>query len=66
VLLKFFVDDFNAIESTGEQVYTNRFLDSKTIIEKYSYIFEWLQLFDFIIVILAVMILKHNKYGCSI
>lgn len=55
-----FVDDFNTIESTGEQVYaqTASTLDSKTIIEKYSYIFEWLQLFDFnIIVILAVMIL---------
>ena len=55
-----FVDDFNAIESTGEQVYaqTASTLDSKTIIEKYSYIFEWLQLFDFnIIVILVVMIL---------
>ena len=55
-----FVDDFNAIEATGEQVYaqTASTLDSKTIIEKYSYIFEWLQLFDFnIIVILVVMIL---------
>ena len=55
-----FVDDFDAIESTGEQVYaqTASTLDSKTIIEKYSYIFEWLQLFDFnIIVILVVMIL---------
>ena len=55
-----FVEDFNTIESTGEQVYaqTASTLDSKTIIEKYSYIFEWLQLFDFnIIVILVVMIL---------
>ncbi|RTY64120.1 ABC transporter permease [Flavobacterium sp. LB2P53] len=55
-----FVDDFNAIEATGEQVYaqTASTLDSKTILEKYSYIFEWLQLFDFnIIVILVVMIL---------
>ena len=55
-----FVDDFNAIESIGEQIYaqTASTLDSKTIIEKYSYIFEWLQLFDFnIIVILVVMIL---------
>jgi lipoprotein-releasing system permease protein len=55
-----FVSDFNAIESTGEQVYaqTASTLDTKTIIEKYSYIFEWLQLFDFnIIVILVVMIL---------
>ncbi|MDI5948018.1 ABC transporter permease [Flavobacterium yafengii] len=55
-----FVDDFNTIEATGEQVYaqTASTLDTKTIIEKYSYIFEWLQLFDFnIIVILVVMIL---------
>ncbi|SFE85483.1 ABC transporter permease [Flavobacterium xueshanense] len=55
-----FVDDFNAIESIGEQVYaqTASTLDTKTIIEKYSYIFEWLQLFDFnIFVILVVMIL---------
>ena len=55
-----FVDDFNAIESIGEQIYaqTASTLDSKTIIEKYSYIFEWLQLFDFnIIVILVIMIL---------
>lgn len=55
-----FVKDFNAIKETGEQVYkkTSSTLDTKTIIEKYSYIFEWLQLFDFnIIVILVVMIL---------
>ncbi|WP_426064408.1 ABC transporter permease [Flavobacterium sp. DSP2-3-1] len=55
-----FVDDFNTIESIGEQVYaqTASTLDTKTIIEKYSYIFEWLQLFDFnIVVILVVMIL---------
>ncbi|WP_426090258.1 ABC transporter permease [Flavobacterium sp. DSR3-2] len=55
-----FVDDFNAIESIGEQVnaQTASTLDTKTIIEKYSYIFEWLQLFDFnIVVILVVMIL---------
>ena len=37
---------------------TGSTLDSKTITEKYSYIFEWLKLFDFnIIVILIVMIL---------
>ena len=55
-----FVNDFDNIEETGEQVYeqTSSTLDTKTIIEKYSYIFEWLQLFDFnIIVILVVMIL---------
>ncbi|WP_269223909.1 FtsX-like permease family protein [Flavobacterium sp. IMCC34518] len=55
-----FVKDFNTIKETGEEVYkkTSSTLDSKTIIEKYSYIFEWLQLFDFnIIVILVVMIL---------
>jgi len=54
-----FVNDFDALTNIGEQVYkeTGSTLDSKTIIEKYSYIFEWLQLFDFnIIVILIVMI----------
>ena len=54
-----FVKDFNQIQAVGEEVYqqTPSNLDSKTIIEKYSYIFDWLQLFDFnIIVILGVMI----------
>ena len=55
-----FVKDFDNIKSTGIQVYdqTSSNLDTKTIIEKYSYIFDWLQLFDFnIIIILGVMIL---------
>jgi lipoprotein-releasing system permease protein len=55
-----FVDDFDNIKPVGDLVYqqTGSTLDTKTIIEKYSYIFEWLQLFDFnIIVILIVMIL---------
>ena len=55
-----FVNDFDNLDKIGEQVYeqTGSTLDSKTIIEKYSYIFEWLQLFDFnIIVILIVMII---------
>ncbi len=55
-----FVQDFNQIQAIGEEVYkqTPSNLDAKTIIEKYSYIFDWLQLFDFnIIVILGVMIL---------
>jgi lipoprotein-releasing system permease protein len=55
-----FVDDFDKIKTIGEEVYqqTASTLDTKTIIEKYGYIFEWLKLFDFnIIIILAVMIL---------
>ena len=55
-----FANDFDNIKSIGEQVYeqTSSTLDTKTIIEKYSYIFEWLKLFDLnIIIILAVMIL---------
>ena len=55
-----FVNDFDQIQSVGEELYqqTPSNLDSKTIIEKYSYIFDWLQLFDFnILVILGVMIL---------
>lgn len=55
-----FVQNFDQIQTVGEEVYqqTPSNLDSKTIIEKYSYIFDWLLLFDFnIIVILGVMIL---------
>lgn len=55
-----FVSDFDKIKTIGDQVYqqTGSTLDTKTIIEKYSYIFEWLKLFDFnIIVILSIMIL---------
>jgi len=55
-----FANDFTNIESVGEQVYekTSSTLDSKTIVEKYSYIFDWLKLFDLnIIVILGIMIL---------
>ena len=54
-----FVDDFTQIKTKGEEVYeqTNSTLDTQTIAEKYYYFFEWLQLFDFnIIVILIVMI----------
>ena len=54
-----FVNDFTQIKTKGEEVYeqTNSTLDTQTIAEKYYYIFEWLQLFDFnIIVILIVMI----------
>lgn len=55
-----FVKDFTKIKQIGNQIYeqTPSGLDTKTIIEKYSYIFDWLQLFDFnIVVILGVMIL---------
>ena len=55
-----FVNDFTKIKEVGDQVYqqTASTLDTKTIIEKYSYIFEWLKLFDFnIIIILVIMIL---------
>ena len=55
-----FIDDFNEIRTKGEQVYkqTNATLDTKTIIEKFPAIFEWLQLFDFnIITILIIMII---------
>lgn len=55
-----FIDDFNSIKEKGEEVYaqTNSSLNTRTIVEKYSYIFEWLKLFDFnIIVILVVMVI---------
>lgn len=59
-LFEVFVNDFNNIESVGEAVYneTGSSLDSKTIIEKYYYIFDWLKLFDInMLIILAVMII---------
>jgi lipoprotein-releasing system permease protein len=55
-----FTNDFGNIKSIGEQVYeqTSSTLDTKTIIEKYSFIFDWLKLFDLnIIIILSVMII---------
>jgi len=55
-----FVDDFSKIKQKGEEVYkeTGSTLDTQTIVEKYYYIFEWLQLFDFnIVVILVIMII---------
>jgi lipoprotein-releasing system permease protein len=55
-----FVNDFDKIKEIGDKVYkqTGSTLDTKTIVEKYSYIFEWLKLFDFnIVIILSVMIL---------
>ncbi|AWI25543.1 ABC transporter permease [Flavobacterium pallidum] len=54
-----FLDDFNRIETKGDEVYkqTPSTLNTKTIVQKYYYIFEWLKLFDFnIFVILIVMI----------
>jgi lipoprotein-releasing system permease protein len=55
-----FIDDFTQIKQKGTEVYqqTSSTLDTKTIIEKYYYIFDWLQLFDFnIIIILIIMII---------
>jgi lipoprotein-releasing system permease protein len=61
-----FVNDFDKIETIGKEVYDTTFnktdaskvLDTKTIIEKYYFIFEWLKMFDINIqVILIVMII---------
>lgn len=61
-----FIDDFKKIEEKGNEIYQNtqnkedasKTLDTITISEKYFNIFEWLQLFDFnIIVILIIMII---------
>jgi lipoprotein-releasing system permease protein len=54
-----FVDDFTKIEEKGEEVYneTSSMLNSQTIVKKFSYIFDWLKLFDTnIIIILIIMI----------
>ena len=55
-----FVDDFDEIVPIGNAVYneTSSTLDTLTIRDKYSSIFEWLDLFDFnIILIIGIMIL---------
>ncbi len=55
-----FVEDFDEIERIGNAVYveTASTLDTQTIRQKYGSIFEWLDLFDFnIILIIGIMIL---------
>lgn len=55
-----FIDNFGELKNKGQEVYEkiDSGLNTKTIQEKYAYIFEWLQLFDFnIIVILTVMVI---------
>jgi len=55
-----FVDDFDDIVTIGNEVYneTSSTLDTLTIRDKYYSIFEWLDLFDFnIILIIGIMIL---------
>jgi len=55
-----FVDDFDNIGAIGNAVYneTSSTLDTQTIRDKYYSIFEWLDLFDFnIILIIGIMIL---------
>jgi lipoprotein-releasing system permease protein len=54
-----FIDDFDQISQKGQEVYkaipSN--LESKTILDKFYYIFDWLKLFDFnLVVILIIMI----------
>jgi lipoprotein-releasing system permease protein len=54
-----FVDDFTKIEEKGEEIYNeiSSMLNSQTIVKKFSYIFDWLKLFDTnIIIILSIMI----------
>jgi lipoprotein-releasing system permease protein len=55
-----FVNRFEDIAQIGKQIYkqTPSNLDTKSIIEKHRFIFDWLQLFDFnIMVILIIMVL---------
>lgn len=55
-----FVNDFDEIVPIGNEVYneTGSTLDTQTIRTKYASIFEWLDLFDFnIIMIIGIMIL---------
>lgn len=54
-----FLDDFSQMEEKGQEVHnaTGSFLRSRTIADKYAYLFEWVKLFDFnILVIIGIMI----------
>ena len=55
-----FIDDFSKIKEKGVEIYslTSSILDSKTIIEKYYYIFDWLNLFDFNIILIIIIMLS--------
>ncbi|MGS2739000.1 ABC transporter permease [Sinomicrobium sp. M5D2P17] len=55
-----FIDDFDEIEEKGNEVYgkTLSTLDSKTVLDQYPSIFEWLGLFDFnIALIIGILII---------
>jgi lipoprotein-releasing system permease protein len=55
-----FLEDFDKLHEKGEEIYKDipSTLNSRTIEEKYSNIFEWLKLFDFnIIVIIVIMVM---------
>lgn len=55
-----FIDDFANIDSKSKEIYAEigSTLDTQSITAKYSFIFEWLKLFDFnIILIIGIMIL---------
>ena len=55
-----FVDDFDNLQQIGNEVYaeTGSTMDTQTIRDKYGSIFEWLDLFDFnIVLIIGIMIL---------
>ncbi len=55
-----FIDDFSKIKEKSVEVYreTNSTLNAQPITDKFYFIFEWLQLFDFnIVVILIIMII---------
>ncbi|WPY99383.1 ABC transporter permease [Christiangramia sp. OXR-203] len=59
-IFEVFVEDFDELDSKGNEVYENTgsFLDTQTISQKYYSIFEWLSLFDFnMALILGIMIL---------
>lgn len=59
-VFEIFVEDFEEVAQIGREVYdfTGSTLDSLTIREKYYNIFEWLDLFDFnIVLIIGIMIL---------
>ncbi|MHC5354284.1 ABC transporter permease [Myroides sp. LJL115] len=54
------IDDFDQIQTIGDKVYLElpSIVDSKTVMDKYANIFSWIDMFDFnILVIIVIMVI---------
>ena len=63
-----FIDNFDQIQTKGAEVYktTNSKLNTQTIVEKFAYIFDWLQLFDFNIIIIMIIMIAVSTINMAV